>query len=284
MVYIEGETPVFLIEKCHENVGFIVILDDLHECRAALKKFMESAAPVCFFTGAGISTQSGIPDFRSPGGIWSQYRIIEYGEFLNSEDARLEDWDRRFHMDELFRQAKPNAAHALIAHMMEAGRAVGVITQNIDGLHHRAADSTRNNEELDDRIVEFHGTGAHAHCLSCAKRFQILDMKRHVEEEGTAPRCSCGGLIKAAVVSFGENVPETYLERAVAMVDSAKSMVIIGSSLQVWPASGLFECALNRSIPLCIINREATPFDSKSELVLRGNSAEITDNIGFYWG
>ena len=106
-------------------------------------------------------------------------------------------------------------------------------------------------------------------------------MQRHVEEEGTAPRCSCGGLIKAAVVSFGENVPETYLKRAVSMVDSAKSMIAIGSSLQVWPASGLLERALNRGAALCIINREETPFDVKAELLLRGNAAEITDNIDF---
>ena len=252
-----------------------MIVSDLDECRAALENFLKDNAPVCFFTGAGISTESGIPDFRSPGGIWSRYRIIEYGEFLQSEEARLEDWERRFHMDALFKEAKPNAAHTLIASMSEAGRAVGTITQNIDGLHHRASQS----EGVDETIVEFHGTGAYAHCLSCGQHYQIADMQRHVEEEGSAPYCECGGLIKAAVISFGESVPETILERAVELIDSAKSMVAIGSSLQVWPASGLLERALSCGLALCIINREATPFDAKSDLILRGNISEITDNI-----
>lgn len=259
----------------------MLVLSDLHECRAALKSFLKSTAPVCFFTGAGISTESGIPDFRSPGGIWSQYRIVEYGEFLDSEDARLEDWDRRFHMAEIFEQAEPNAAHRLIAHMVGDGRAVGLITQNIDGLHQRAARGAGLDGKLDGTIVEFHGTGAYAHCLSCSKHFQIADMRSFVENKGQAPRCSCGGLIKAAVVSFGENVPKAYLDRAVLLVDSAKSMVAIGSSLQVWPASGLLERALGRGVPLCIINREMTPFDQKADLILRGNAAEISESIDF---
>lgn len=109
---------VFLVIEYYQNVGFIVILRDLNACRAALADFLKANAPVCFFTGAGMSTESGIPDFRSPGGIWSQYRIIEYSEFIESDEARLEDWERRFHMDALFRQAEPNAAHRLIAQMI----------------------------------------------------------------------------------------------------------------------------------------------------------------------
>jgi len=252
-----------------------MIIEDLDDCRDALKKYLQKAGPVCFFTGAGISTPSGIPDFRSPGGIWSHYRIIEYGEFLQSEQARLEDWQRRFHMARLFREAEPNAAHRFVAHSIEKGMSVGVITQNIDGLHQRALNSAN----VEAMTVEFHGTGAYAHCLSCREEFDMVEMGALVEREQKAPCCSCGGYIKAAVISFGENVPEILINRAIMMIDSAKSVIVIGSSLQGWPASGLLQRALERGASLCILNREATGFDRDADLVLRANAAEITHNI-----
>ena len=249
-----------------------MIIDTIIEARDALVQAIGEPGEICFFTGAGVSTHSGIPDFRSPGGIWSQYRIIEYSEFLSSEEARREDWDRRFHMAELFAKAEPNAAHAFIADLIAAGRANGVITQNIDGLHQRAGVS-------DDHMVEFHGTGAHAHCLSCGKRHEVDDVERYIDETGDIPNCECGGLIKAAVVSFGENLPAHNIERAQSMIETADLVIAIGSSLQVWPASGLLELALARDAALIVINRDETPFDGSAQLVLRGDLVEITQGI-----
>lgn len=249
-----------------------MIVDSIKDCRNALTQAISEAESICFFTGAGISTHSGIPDFRSPGGIWSQYRIIEYSEFVSSEAARREDWDRRFHMAELFAKAEPNAAHVFIANLIAKGRANGVITQNIDGLHQRAGVS-------DEHVVEFHGTGAYAHCLSCGKRHEVADVEQHIDKTGIIPSCECGGLIKTAVVSFGETLPIRNIERAESMLKSTDLMIAIGSSLQVWPASGLLEVALRRDAALIIINREETPFDTSADLVLRGDLVEITQGI-----
>ena len=249
-----------------------MIIDAVIEARDALVQAIGEAESICFFTGAGISTHSGIPDFRSPGGIWSQYRIIEYCEFVASEDARREDWDRRFHMAELFAKAQPNAAHVFISDLISQGRANGVITQNIDGLHQKAGVS-------DSHVVEFHGTGAYAHCLSCGKRHEVDDVERHIDETGDIPSCECGGLIKAAVISFGENLPAHNIERAQSMIEAADLVIAIGSSLQVWPASGLLELALSRGAALIIINRDETPFDGSARYVLRGDLVEITQGI-----
>ena len=249
-----------------------MIVDIVNDARTALARAISESEKICFFTGAGISTHSGIPDFRSPDGVWSQYRIIEYSEFVSSEAARREDWDRRFHMAELFVKAEPNAAHAFIADLIAKGRANGVITQNIDGLHQRAGVS-------DDHMVEFHGTGAHAHCLNCGKRHEVDDVERHIDETGDIPNCECGGLIKAAVISFGENLPTSNIERAQSMIETADLVIAIGSSLQVWPASGLLELALRQDAQLIIINRDETPFDATATLVLRGDLVEITKGI-----
>lgn len=249
-----------------------MIIDNVKDARAALTQAIRDADTICFFTGAGISTHSGIPDFRSPGGIWSQYRIVEYSEFVSSAAARLEDWDRRFHMAELFAKAEPNAAHAFIANLIAQGRANGVITQNIDGLHQRAGVSN-------EHVVEFHGTGAHAHCLSCGKRHEVADVEQHIDETGIIPNCDCGGLLKAAVISFGENLPDHNIARARSMIETADLVIAIGSSLQVWPASGLLELALTLDAGLIVINRDETPFDAASNFVLRGDLVEITQGI-----
>lgn len=252
-----------------------MVVSGVDDCRKVLADRLKDEAAICFFTGAGISTESGIPDFRSPGGIWSKYRIIEYSEFLVSETARLEDWERRFHMADCFESAEPNPAHVFVADMIRNGRANGVITQNIDGLHQRAG-------MPGNQIVEFHGTGTYAHCLSCGSHFEITAMRRHFEENEKSPRCTCGGYVKAAVISFGESVPDHLVQRSIDMIDEAEIVVVIGSSLQVWPVVGLLERAKSHDATLCIINRDPTPFDEKADLILRGSAAEITDNLGVF--
>ncbi|MEM8794886.1 MAG: Sir2 family NAD-dependent protein deacetylase [Pseudomonadota bacterium] len=232
---------------------------------------LQDAGMICFFTGAGISTESGIPDFRSPGGIWSQYRIIEFSEFVASEEARLEDWDRRFHMSDVFEESAPNHAHYLISDLIADGTASGVITQNIDGLHERSGVPS-------GKVVNFHGSGAYAHCLNCERQYSILNCKDIIDKTGRSPVCDCGGLIKAAVVSFGETIPEDFLHRAISLVDSANTLIAIGSSLQVWPAAGLLERAVHNGAQLFVINNTATPFDKDAGLVLRAKVAELTEN------
>lgn len=244
----------------------------LETARAEFLEFLKDADQVCFFTGAGISTESGIPDFRSPGGIWSQYRIIEIDDFLTSEEARLEDWDRRFHMAELFDSSEPNAAHRFIAQQVRLGRSSGVITQNIDDLHRRAG--------LDEaEIVEFHGTGSYAHCMTCRKRHEIADMKEMIDKSNRSPRCSCGGYVKAAVVSFGEAIPQENINRSVEMIENCNAMVAIGSSLTVWPAAALLDHAIALGKPLAIINRDETPFDHKATLILNSSAAKLCESL-----
>lgn len=254
------------------DLGVPMFNDELDTKTQNLAALVGQSHNICFFTGAGISTESGIPDFRSPGGIWSRYKIIELQDFLSREDARLEDWRRRFHMAEVFANAEPNAAHFWIAVLVADGKARGVITQNIDGLHSLAGVPA-------DGLVEFHGTGAHAHCLECRARYEIEEMEQTIARTGCAPRCDCGGYIKAAVISFGETVPEATLARAVDMVEAADLMVAIGSSLQVWPAAGLLNHAISRDVPLAIINRDPTPFDDAAKIVLRTSVAELAEKI-----
>ena len=174
---------------------------------AALARLIEASKRIVVLTGAGISTESGIPDFRSPGGIWSRMQPITYQEFVASEEARLEDWRRRFRMNVDFGHAEPNAGHYGLAHMAAEGRLEAVITQNIDGLHQRAGLAA-------DRVIEIHGNVTHGRCLDCGAKMSLDDARRTIETTGASPRCACGGLIKAAIISFGERMPVEAMQRA----------------------------------------------------------------------
>jgi NAD-dependent deacetylase len=167
-----------------------------------LADLVSDAKNIVVLTGAGISTESGIPDFRSPGGIWEKFRIIEYSEFMSSEKARLEAWQRRFHMAKQLGEVKPNIAHKVIASWVASGICSKVITQNIDGLHQAAGTDT-------DAIIEIHGTTLHANCTRCGIRHEISECRKMLEETGTSPSCrKCGGIVKSAVVMFGEQMPQ----------------------------------------------------------------------------
>ena len=247
-------------------------MNNQHDKVGEFAEILKSCGPICFFTGAGISTESGIPDFRSPGGIWSKYRIIQFQEFLESEQARLEDWRRRFDMASVFDEAEPNKAHIWISKLVATGKATGVITQNIDNLHQRSGID-------DDKIVTFHGTGGHAHCLNCGALYEIKEMRKRIEEYKTSPECFCGGLIKSAVVSFGETIPHTHMENAVSMIDRSDILIVIGSSLSVWPAAGLIDYGVNQGKDIIIINKTETDFDKKARLTLHENAGEIVGSL-----
>lgn len=212
-------------------------------------------------TGAGISTESGIPDFRGPNGIWKRIRPITYQEFVVSEEARLEDWRRRFGSNEKFANVEPNAGHKGLALLAEEGRLLAVVTQNIDGLHQRAGLSA-------ERLIEIHGNGTHARCLDCGAAMTLAAAQRIIEETGESPCCDCGGLVKASVISFGEPVPKEALTRSTRLAESADLFIVLGSSLQVQPAAVLPLVAKRAGAALAIVNAEETPLDFHADVVL----------------
>ena len=235
---------------------------------ARLRRLIDGSERIVALTGAGISTESGIPDFRSPGGIWARMRPITFQEFVASEAARMEDWRRRFRMNEDFSRAKPNAGHRLLARLCEEGRLQAVITQNIDGLHRRAGMPA-------ERLIEIHGNATHGRCLDCAARMELTDVRRMIDATGASPRCACGGLVKAAIVSFGERMPEDAMRSAGEHARASDLFLVLGSSLQVQPAASLPLVAQRGGASLVIVNREPTPLDDAAELVVRGPIGEV---------
>lgn len=249
------------------------IVTDPQEGRRILADEIGAARAVVFFTGAGVSTESGIPDFRSPGGLWSRMRPIEFDEFLGSEEARLEDWRRRFHLMREFEAAEPNVAHRAMAALVASGRALAIITQNIDGLHERSG-------LPEDRLIRLHGTATHAECLGCGARSEITEAEAAIAATGRSPVCAeCGGLIKCAVVSFGQPMPELAMARADRATRAADLFVAVGSSLQVHPAAGFPASARRNGARLVIVNGEETPLDSIAHVVLRGPIGHLFDGM-----
>ncbi|MGH7055090.1 MAG: SIR2 family NAD-dependent protein deacylase [Stellaceae bacterium] len=229
---------------------------------AELARLLLGARNAVAFTGAGISTESGIPDFRSPGGIWTQMAPIDFAEFLASEEARRETWRRRFAADETLRRAQPNRGHRAIAELVRRGRATAVITQNIDGLHQQSGVPA-------ERVVELHGNTTYARCLDCAERYEIEALRLTFEHDGEAPVCgSCGGFVKTATISFGQAMPERAMRRAEALSLAADLFLVAGSSLVVYPAAGFPELAKRNGATLVIVNREPTGLDAIADLVL----------------
>jgi NAD-dependent deacetylase len=232
--------------------------DDL----AALARLIERARRAVVFTGAGISTESGIPDFRSPGGLWTRQVPIEFSSFLQSESARRESWRRRFESDAIFRSARPNRGHRAVAELVRRGTVSRVITQNIDGLHQASGVAA-------DRVIELHGNSTYAHCLDCAARHEIETLRAAFERDERAPRCRlCGGLVKTATISFGQAMPAEPMREAEAETLACDLFVVVGSSLVVYPAAGFPEIAKRRGAALAIVNRDPTHLDGVADAVV----------------
>jgi NAD-dependent deacetylase len=240
-----------------------MIAPDLETGIRQLREMVEEAAVVVPFTGAGISTECGIPDFRSPGGIWTQMKPIEFSDFLNSPQMRDESWRRRFAMEEQFGGAKPGRGHRALASLYKAGKIPGVITQNIDNLHQSSGFAA-------DDVVELHGNTTYATCLDCAKRYELSWVKQSLAQSGgRSPECTvCDGYIKTATVSFGQSMPEAAMRRAQELTESCDLFIAIGSSLVVWPAAGFPLAAKRNGARLVIVNRDETEFDQIADLVL----------------
>jgi NAD-dependent deacetylase len=229
--------------------------------QSQIADWLGQAARAVAFTGAGISTESGIPDFRSPGGIWTKYRTIYFDEFLKSAEARLEYWRQKAEGQLDFSHAKPNAGHEILARWEEAGRLQGVITQNIDGLHAQAGSR---------RVLELHGTARKVSCLDCRASYDAEEMVGRFSETGTVPSCpSCGSeLMKHATISFGQSLPPAVLQEAFALSRKAELFLAIGSSLVVEPAASLPRVAKESGAKLVIINRDSTPLDAMADVVV----------------
>ena len=235
---------------------------------AELTQAIERARRAVVFTGAGISTESGIPDFRSPGGIWTRMAPIDFSDFLASEEARRETWRRRFVMGDTFRAAAPNRGHRAVAELVRRGTVATVITQNIDGLHQASGIA-------EEQVVELHGNTTYAHCLDCKTRYELDALRAVFERDETAPICDdCGGYVKTATISFGQAMPVDAMRRAEIETRAADLFIVAGSSLVVYPAAGFPELAKHNGATLVIINREPTGLDGIADLVLNRSIGE----------
>lgn len=234
-----------------------------------LARFLRAAENVVVFTGAGISTESGIPDFRSPGGIWTKMAPIYFDDFVASAEMRREAWRRRFAMEEMFAGVKPNEGHKAVADLVRAGKASSVITQNIDNLHQDSGVPA-------DRVIEIHGNTRYAKCLDCGARVELTPIRVHFEKHGAAPDCaSCGGLLKTATISFGQAMPEREMARAETATLSCDLFLVLGSSLVVYPAAAFPILAKRNGARLAILNREPTEQDEIADLVLHAGIGAV---------
>lgn len=246
---------------------------ELKTATDALASLVRQASHTVAFTGAGLSTECGIPDFRSPGGLWTQNKPIPFQAFMASRQARTEAWRRKFTMDDSYRGAAPGRGHRALVQLMRAGLLDWVITQNIDNLHQVSG-------LPEDRLVEIHGNGSYATCLACARRYELGWVRERFEASGEAPDCAdCGGVVKSATISFGQAMPERQMRRATGWSLSCDLFIAIGSSLVVYPAAGLPVAAKENGATLVIVNREETPLDRSADLVIRADIGTVLERV-----
>ena len=233
-----------------------------------LRGLIEDAGAIVPFTGAGISTECGIPDFRSPGGLWTKNQPIPFDAFMTSAEMRDEAWRRRFVMEASFAAAKPGRGHLALASLYRAGKVPALVTQNIDNLHQISGIAPVD-------VVELHGNTTYALCMECAQRYELPWVRQKFEAAGHAPDCRCGGYIKTATVSFGQAMPAEAMQRAEQLTRDCDLFLAIGSSLVVWPAAGFPLMAKRNGAALVIINREPTEFDELADLVVRHDIGDV---------
>ncbi|AXK80300.1 NAD-dependent deacetylase [Pseudolabrys taiwanensis] len=246
-----------------------MIAPDLDTAVAELSEMIAEAEAILPFTGAGISTECGIPDFRSPGGLWTKNRPIPFDEFLASQDMRDESWRRRFAIDATFGAARPGRGHSALASLYRSGKVPAVVTQNIDNLHQASGIAPQD-------VVELHGNTTYALCLECERRYELEWIKEQFDANGQhAPDCTCGGFIKTATVSFGQSMPAAAMQRAEDLTKRCDLFLAVGSSLVVWPAAGFPLMAKRNGASLVIINRDPTEFDEIADLVVRHDIGDV---------
>ena len=240
----------------------------LAAARDVLERIVLGARSVTAFTGAGLSTECGVPDFRSPGSPWLTHPPIPFDQFLASAAVRAEAWRRKFALDDANGDPAPGRGHLALSRLCADGRVGAVVTQNIDGLHSEAGVPA-------DRLVELHGNGGHAACLACGRRYELAVIRPAFERSGLAPMCECGGPVKTATIAFGQNVPARELARARDAALACDVFLVLGSSLLVRPAATLPVLAARNGATLVIVNRTATPLDAVADTVLRQDIGDI---------
>ncbi|HEX4711672.1 Sir2 family NAD-dependent protein deacetylase [Phenylobacterium sp.] len=230
--------------------------------RADLARLIADARRMVVFTGAGISTESGIPDFRSPGGVWSRMKPIYFQDFVSDPAKRREAWERAFTGRAGWVGRAPNAGHFAVARLVERGTVSAVITQNVDNLHQDSGVPA-------DKVIELHGNASYAKCLECGERHELAALKDSFLKAGEIPHCRrCGGLVKTATISFGQAMPAESMARAEAATLDCDVFLVLGSSLVVHPAAGFPLLAKRNGARLAIVNREPTDLDGFADLVL----------------
>lgn len=229
---------------------------------ADLSTLLRASQRVLVFSGAGISTESGIPDFRSPGGVWSKMQPIYYQDFVASEHTRREAWRRRFSNADGWVGARPNRGHFAVAELIRLGRASVVVTQNVDNLHQKSG-------VPEEKVIELHGNSTYAKCLKCQTRVELADVQREFNETNTVGPCKrCGGIVKTATISFGQQMPELPMRRTQEETLACDLFLVLGSSLSVFPAADFPARAKKNGAKLVIVNRDPTPVDRIADLVI----------------
>ena len=246
--------------------------DRREAAREALARLMGSARRITVFTGAGLSTECGVPDFRSPDSPWRVNRPIDFRSFLADPAVRAEAWRRKFAMDDLYAHAAPGRGHLALARMALEGRLVAIITQNIDGLQQAAGLSA-------EHLIELHGNGTFARCLSCGLRHELEPIRRCFEATGSPPFCGCGGIVKSASIAFGQPLGTDELRRSTEAALSCDLMLILGSTLLVRPAAQFPVLAKRNGASLAIVNHDPTPLDDAADLVIRDDIGAILSSL-----
>jgi NAD-dependent deacetylase len=234
-------------------------------------EMVRASSRVLVFTGAGLSTESGIADFRSPGGIWSKYDPSEFyfDRFVSDKKAREKYWAMSTEYYDVIRDARPNAAHLAVKDLEDAGKLLAVVTQNIDGLHHKAGNAP-------DKIIEVHGTVFTVSCLRCGKRYERDEIHERVKGGEKAPQCDgCSGILKTDTISFGQAMPQDKMAMAYQHARSCDLCFALGSSLVVYPAASIPEVAAENGARLIIVNREPTPMDAMAALVINDGLSKV---------
>ncbi|MGI9481725.1 MAG: SIR2 family NAD-dependent protein deacylase [Hyphomicrobiales bacterium] len=244
---------------------------NMNEKSKKLAELIDESSMAVAFTGAGISTECGIPDFRSPGGFWSKNKPVYFDDFVRDPDVRREGWKRFLKLRDEHLDVKPGRGHKALAHLHKHGKLRNIITQNIDNLHQASGVPVQD-------IVELHGNGTYAKCLECAARYELDWCAERLAESNECPRCqACGGFVKSATISFGQAMPREEMARAEFLATSCDLILAIGTSLVVYPASGIPIIACKNGAKLVIINRDPTELDSLASLVINEDIGDVME-------
>ena len=236
---------------------------------------IREAEKILVFTGAGLSTESGIPDFRSPGGVWEKYDPSEFyfDRFMSSEEAREKYWQMSVEFYKTMKDSVPNSAHLAIKTLEDIGKLLSVITQNIDHLHHKAGNSQ-------EKIIEIHGTAFSVSCLNCGRSYDRDEIEKRLQSGVKIPYCDdCSGILKPDTISFGQAMPEEEMAQAFRHAAECDLCIVLGSSLVVYPAASIPLNAVQNGARLIIINRDATPLDSQADLVIHESVTKVMNQM-----